>query len=143
MALYRVIYAAGAFLDNFHYAEGEIVDYTPEGKDDKVLWGVPCDAQGNDLVEGDTEAKAKDVPNQRIANTVGKVNDTKEADAAEVKRRAEEIKQATTLLDSKNDDHWTQGGEARMETLEAILGYNVTRKELDAAVPDFKRQTQA
>lgn len=144
MDLYKVKYASGAFIDNFHYAENEIVEYEP-AKGEKVLWGVLCDENGNEL-----EA-AQEAPNQTIAKSVGKppqtpVTPVKKDDgeeAAKAEQRKREIAEATTLLEAENDEHWTAKGEAKMEALESILGYQITRKELDEAVPNFERPKKA
>ena len=142
---FRVIYSAGAFIDNFHYSENEIVPYNPkEGED--LKWGVETDADGNDLEPNDADHKIANRPDQKIANSVGSGTGAKGAQTDEQQKeaqRAKEIKEATTLLDGANDEHWTQSGEARMEALESVLGYQITHKELDAAVPDFKRPAKA
>lgn len=143
---WRVLFAAGAFIDNYHYAENEIVEYNPAEGEEAPIWGVEVDAQGNELVAGEADEKIVQRPDQKIANTVGKSDGAKGSLTDEQQKeiqRAKEIKEATTLLDGNNDEHWTQSGEARMEALESVLGYQITRKELDAAVPDFKRPVKA
>lgn len=144
MALYKVKYASGAFIDNFHYAENEIVEYEP-AKGEKVLWGVLCDENGTELED------AQEAPNQTIAKSVGKppqtpvtpVKKDEGEEAAKAEQRKKEIAEATTLLEAENDEHWTAKGEAKMEALESILGYQITRKELDEAVPNFERPKKA
>ena len=51
-----------------------------------------------------------------------------------------EIKEALESLDKTNDNHWTQGGLPRLETVRLLVGRaDLSREELDAAVPGFTR----
>lgn len=43
------------------------------------------------------------------------------------------LAEAIATLDPANDEHWTQGGLAKMEYLEGLTGGNLTRAEVDAA----------
>jgi hypothetical protein len=49
------------------------------------------------------------------------------------------LKQALKTLDPANDEHWTSGGLPRMETLEALVGKELTRADVEEAAPDLKR----
>lgn len=46
-------------------------------------------------------------------------------------------------LKVENDDHWTTEGLPRLDVLSKALGREVTREELNAAVPGFSRVTAA
>lgn len=42
------------------------------------------------------------------------------------------VRDAVTLLDPANDEHWTKTGRPRVEVVEAILRFDISRDELDA-----------
>lgn len=44
-------------------------------------------------------------------------------------------------LDPSNDSHWTEEGFPRLDVLSKALGRELTREELNAAVPSFSRAT--
>lgn len=50
------------------------------------------------------------------------------------------LEQAFTLLDPKNDSHWTRGGLADLNALREITGVAVTAKQRDAAGAGFNRE---
>jgi hypothetical protein len=51
-----------------------------------------------------------------------------------------EIVEALKTLDTANDNHWTQGGLPRMETVSMLVGNpKLTREEVEAAYPGFTR----
>lgn len=51
---------------------------------------------------------------------------------------------ALNTLDPKNDDHWTQKGLPSIQAVEQALGGGqVTRKEIEAAIPGFSREIAA
>lgn len=52
---------------------------------------------------------------------------------------AEEIVAAIELLDAANDEHWTAGGLPAVDAVAELAGKQVTRKAIEAAVPDAKR----
>jgi hypothetical protein len=51
------------------------------------------------------------------------------------------LKQALKTLDPSNDEHWTTGGLPRMEVLEALVGKELTRADVEEVAPDLKRST--
>jgi hypothetical protein len=53
------------------------------------------------------------------------------------------ILDALRNLDPLNDDHWTDGGDPRIDAVKAFLGTAVTRAEIVAAAPDFNREKAA
>jgi len=55
---------------------------------------------------------------------------------------ADDIRNAVGLLDAKNDDHWTAAGLPKVEAVEAILGSDLKRADIEAAAPDAKRPTE-
>jgi hypothetical protein len=52
---------------------------------------------------------------------------------------AEDINSAVGMLDHKNDDHWTKGGDPSVEAVSDALGGAVTRAQIKEAAPDAKR----
>jgi len=50
-----------------------------------------------------------------------------------------DILSAVNLLDPKNDEHWTKGGEPSVEAVGEALGGAVSRTQIKAAAPDAKR----
>lgn len=53
----------------------------------------------------------------------------------------EKIIEALHQLDPENDEHWTKGGWPQVVAVEAILGEAVTRNDINAAAPDFTRES--
>lgn len=53
--------------------------------------------------------------------------------------KAQAIKDALETLDPDEDAHWTKKGLADVNTVEEILGFDVTRADIEAAAPDFTR----
>ena len=51
------------------------------------------------------------------------------------------LRQAVLKLDTGNEEHWTNAGLPRLEIVEGFLGYDVTRKELEALAGDITRET--
>lgn len=48
---------------------------------------------------------------------------------------------ALKRLDPENDEHWTADGKPKMSALEALMGRaDITRAQVDAAVPGFNRE---
>jgi hypothetical protein len=58
---------------------------------------------------------------------------------AALKRSPPVVNAALALLDPKNDDHWTQAGEPKVDAVKAIVGGDVSRDDIKAAAPDFDR----
>lgn len=50
-----------------------------------------------------------------------------------------DIASAISLLDPKDDAHWTEAGLPAVDAVKAIVGRNVTRSEINDAAPDFMR----
>ncbi len=49
---FKVLHNAGAFIDDFHYAQDEIVPYNPSEREEaqgKPLWGQEVDQHGNEI----------------------------------------------------------------------------------------------
>jgi hypothetical protein len=51
----------------------------------------------------------------------------------------ERLKDAILKLDPKVNAHWSKNGEPSVVAVARLYGSNVTRKEIDATLPDFKR----
>jgi hypothetical protein len=57
---------------------------------------------------------------------------------------SDKIKEALLKLDPANENHWTDAGLARLETVKFNMGGTaVSREELDAAFPGFSKDTAA
>lgn len=54
--------------------------------------------------------------------------------------RDSRIREALTKLDHANDEHWTNGGKPAIHVVSQIINDNVSRAEIDALAPDFKRK---
>ena len=52
------------------------------------------------------------------------------------------IKQALGELDVNNDEHWTKSGQPAMLAVEAKVGQDLKRPQVEAAFPGFSRDTQ-
>jgi hypothetical protein len=154
MAFYEVIYTQGAFIDDFFYTEGSIVEL-----DDGLpapRWGVPCTANGTRLSNTPNNGLTADdhlayklsnkiaahageptapVPTPQSTGTPAVT--TPGLDQA----REEQIAMGLGMLEATNDGHWTKNGEARLDVLNDFLKLTtpVTRAELECLKPDFKR----
>lgn len=65
-----------------------------------------------------------------------------EAAALAKAKSPESVKAALDQLDAANDEHWTAGGLPAMGAIEALIGTKeITRAEVTAMFPDFKRPT--
>lgn len=52
------------------------------------------------------------------------------------------IKDALSSLDKSVDAHWTQAGLPDVSAVKKIVGFDVTRKEIEAVAPDFLRPSE-
>lgn len=53
--------------------------------------------------------------------------------------KAQAISDALDLLDAENDEQWTAKGLPAVDAVIEIVGFEVTRKEIEAASPEFTR----
>lgn len=53
--------------------------------------------------------------------------------------RSENLREVIRALDKDEDENWTEGGLPRVDTVCAYLGENVTREDIEAALPGFSR----
>lgn len=57
---------------------------------------------------------------------------------------SDKIRAALDKLDPKNDNHWTQDGSPRIDTVKLLAGdQNITREQILSAAPQFNRQNLA
>lgn len=149
---FKVTHKAGAFIDGVHYPTADdqaditdsIVPLELEEGAAAPLWGVEVDVNGNEI--GEQPAAVQDKMADALANKIagGSASNTaapaptgKDADA-----RKATIVQTLELLDHNNDADWTSGGKPKVETVAAASGLeNLTRAEIEAAAPDFVRNT--
>ena len=67
----------------------------------------------------------------------------KPADAGLTDEQKEDaIKAALEALDKSVDSHWTQAGLPDVSTVKGIVGFDVSRKEIDAVAPNFLRPAE-
>ncbi|NYZ69114.1 hypothetical protein H0A36_24135 [Endozoicomonas sp. SM1973] len=50
------------------------------------------------------------------------------------------ILNALSQLDQANDAHWTHAGLPNVKAVESILGLDITRADISAAAPEFRRE---
>lgn len=143
---FRVDTVKGAFIDGFHYAEGEIVVLDLGAKDKAPRWGTEVDASGSQIGATATPNAALDAMGDGLANKIANGSPAASNQGSEEgtgavspEVRKEQIKEALTLLDHANNDHWTSNGQPKVDTLNAILGYDVTRKEIEEVDAKFGR----
>lgn len=79
-----------------------------------------------------------DAADDQVVELRAKIDDL-EKDAAARGPDPELIKAAIEGLDPKNDEHWTKAGLPEVKAVEAALGADVTRAQIEAAAPDAKR----
>jgi len=63
------------------------------------------------------------------------INEKKELD------REAKIKHVLEGLDSRNKDLWSRAGLPKVDEVSKLLGFQVTKKDIDEVVPGFKRDT--
>lgn len=85
---------------------------------------------------------------QKLGSWMQRVSDPppQKADPSTVKPDAAAVLAAVQGLDPDRDDHWTKDGLPAMEAVEAALGVRasvLTRDDVDAAAPDFRRPPAA
>lgn len=150
MAFYRVNYEAGAFIDNYFYRKDEVVELDLLPGQTAPLWGTLVDKNGNEInPDGNTSESVDDKLAAALANRmatgagqapIGKPAATNAvAPDPVVEARKGEIEQALNLLDAKDDAHWTKEGLPKLEVLEGLLTYTVSRAEVSAAKEGFHR----
>lgn len=54
--------------------------------------------------------------------------------------KSTKIADALSHLNPSNDEHWTGQGLARLDAVTALVGEDVTRKEVEDVAPGFKRE---
>lgn len=118
---------------------GTVYDYP----DDKL----PRDADGNIQFEKMSQlepVKKSAVKEAKKADEddTDDSDDGKKFDAPSGEERAQMIKDTVNSLDKAVDAHWTKTGLPNVETISNLLGFTVTRKEIDAVAPDFIRPSE-
>lgn len=53
--------------------------------------------------------------------------------------KAQAISDALEVLDPADDEVWTQDGKPKVDTIIEVVGFDVTRKEIEAVAPEFTR----
>lgn len=73
----------------------------------------------------------------------GYAQEIADADATPTPAAELSLEDALKRLNPEDDAHWTKGGQPDVNVLCEILGRKITRKEVDAAFPDFNRDSAA
>lgn len=147
---YKVTYSAGAFINNYFYPEGSVIALDLKANDKQPLWAQPCDAQGNpdsDVIVDevlDINKKLGDALGNKMAAAAGEpaaivLPPSTPAPAAVDATRNNQILETLKLLDPSDDAHWTKDGSPNINVLVETLGFKMTKAELTALAPDFKR----
>lgn len=156
---FKVIHKAGAFIDGIHYpcaddqndVTDSIVPLELKKGERAPLWGVEVDANGNEIGERpDPYSVQNTIGNEladKIAGNAGQGTGKKAAATgtkAETEQRKATIVETLGLLDHDKDDDWTTGGLPKVEVIASASGLEgLTRDEITAANPDFKREVKA
>lgn len=120
---------------------GAVYDYP----DDKL----PRDAKGN--IQFEKMSQLEPVGKKPVAKPVETDDDTDPNDDGDDnssvvvpsgEERAQMIKDTVFGLDKTIDAHWTKTGLPSVDTINNLLGFNVTRKEVDAVAPDYIRPAE-
>ena len=149
---FKVTHRAGAFQDDIYYPPAQdggdisqsIVPLDlPKGAK-PPMWGVECDKDGNEfdvpaVVESVEDKLSAQLAN-KIASKAGEPPAAPPAADKETEQRKATILAALELLEHDNKDHWTARNDPSTDAVKAITGLEVTRAELDAIAPDFKRK---
>lgn len=103
--------------------------------------GVGANAQKTGHTGVDTPNRNQDENREDGSNKNGlQANGTK----AEAEQRKATIVETLGLLDHDKDDDWTTGGLPKVEVVASASGLEgLTRDEITAAQPDFKREVKA
>lgn len=116
---------------------GSVYDYP----DDKI----PRSADGSIQFEKMSQlepVKKTAVKSAEKVDEDGGSDDSKKVDAPSGDERAQMIKDTVKSLDKTVDAHWTKAGLPNVETIGNLLGFTVSRKEVDAVAPDFIRPAE-
>lgn len=149
---FKVTHRAGAFQNDIYYPpaqdSGDISQSIvplelPKGSK-MPMWGVECDKNGNELgtpsaIESVEDKLSAQLANQ-IASKAGELPAAPPAIDKETEQRKATILAALELLEHDNKDHWTARNDPSTDAVKTITGLEVTRAELDAIAPNFKRK---
>lgn len=116
---------------------GAVYDYP----DDKL----PRDDKGN--VQFEKLSQLEPVGKKPAVKASDEDDDGQGGDSGHVvvptgEERAKMIKDTVDSLDKAVDAHWTKTGLPSVDTINSLLGFNVTRKEVDAVAPDYIRPAE-
>lgn len=142
-----VIYAAGAYLNNYFYPEGSVVTLDLKPGQKRPLWAKPCDDAGVAIGEEvqdevhSIDQKLGDALGNKIAAAAGEPAAPPAAPADST--RNAQIMDALKLLDPADDAHWTKAGDPNINVLTEVVGFKLTKAEVAAVAPDFKRPAPA
>jgi hypothetical protein len=167
MRYFLVTHKAGAFIDGVHYppyseetnnvAESLVELDLPETAK-APLWGQEVDRLGNPLKHGISfpreavQDKMADELANKIAAGAGQAPvaptpaDVPVATPDEIKpaglsdEQKALVKESLALLEHDNKTHWTARGLPNTETVSAIVGFTVERKDINEIAPDFARE---
>jgi hypothetical protein len=104
---------------------------------DEIAGDIPDLGKAPD--DGKLDAANADLTGQVDALKAENADLQGKLDAANAALKPYLIKDAVAGLDPKNDAHWTQGGDPKVEAVAAVVGQDVTRGDITAIAPDAKR----
>jgi hypothetical protein len=176
---FKVLHKAGAFIEGVFYPpvseDGDFADSIvplelAEGAAGP-LWGIECDALGNEI--GAIPDGVKDKMSTELANRIangagqgstqvvppGEPNPLKNSGTPTAAPKSQEtevnlqnkesdtrkqtIVDTLSLLDHTKDEDWTEGGKPKVEVVAAASGLDgLTRAEITEAAPDFARKVE-
>jgi hypothetical protein len=122
--------------------EGEIYDYPddklPRNQDGSIRFDKLSQLEPIGVVKA-TTPKAK-APKESEADE----GEGGEGEGTELtdEEKAQAIKDAVDALDKGVDADWTKGGLPNVETVKEIVGFDVTRKDIEAVAPGFTRPAE-
>lgn len=127
--------------------EGEIYDYPddklPRNEDGSILFEKLSQLEPVEAVKAPAP-KAKDAQAPKETDTGTGEGEGGEGEKVEMtdEEKAQAIKDAVDALDKGVDAHWTKGGLPSVETVKETVGFDVTRKDIEAVAPGFIRPAE-
>lgn len=89
-------------------------------------------------VDGDATAQI-DALTKRAEDAEGMLELVQD-ELAKLRRSPPLVAHAVSQLDAENNEHWTKAGEPAVDAVKAIVGGEVTRADIEAAMPGFDRK---
>lgn len=132
----------------FHSAEGEVMLDPGKSWEGEISEGELKSADATGFFEIDGKAPVQSHPAhaanaelaERVDALVAENADLADRlDAANAELKPHRIRAAVAGLDHANNDHWTQGGEPKVDVVAERVGQPLTRADIAEAAPDAAR----